>query len=82
MAASVRETTAVFLGGEHFQACGAGYGQRTWSAPDWSNNTMKGPKAGRYISLEILVQSRIRIAPAEPNPHTSAPAITTETLTA
>jgi len=36
----------------------------------------------RYISLELLAKSRIRIVSAEPNPTPSTPTMTTETLTA
>ena len=36
----------------------------------------------RYMSLELLAKSRIRIVPAEPNPAPSTPTMTTETLTA
>src|SRR5690242_4915278 len=36
----------------------------------------------RYMSLELLAKSRIRIVPAEPNPAPTTPVVTTETLTA
>ena len=36
----------------------------------------------RYMSLELLAKSRIRIVPAEPNPTPDTPTMTTETLTA
>jgi putative transposase len=36
----------------------------------------------RYMSLELLAKSRIRIVPAEPHPTPSTPTMTTETLTA
>src|SRR6185312_4353417 len=36
----------------------------------------------RYMSLELLAKSRIRIVPAEPNPTPSTPTMTTDTLTA
>ena len=36
----------------------------------------------RYMSLELLANSRIRIVPAEPHPAPSTPTMTTETLTA
>jgi putative transposase len=35
----------------------------------------------RYMSLELLAKSRIRIVPAEPNPTPDTPTMTTETLT-
>ncbi|MDQ3906584.1 MAG: IS256 family transposase [Actinomycetota bacterium] len=35
----------------------------------------------RYLSLELLAKSRIRIVSAEPNPTPSTPTMTTETLT-
>jgi hypothetical protein len=36
----------------------------------------------RYMSLELLAKSRIRIVPVEPHPAPSTPTMTTETLTA
>jgi transposase-like protein len=36
----------------------------------------------RYMSLELLAKSRIRIVPPEPNPTPDTPTMTTETLTA
>ena len=36
----------------------------------------------RYMSLELLANSRIRIVPAEPHPAPSTPTMTTETLIA
>ena len=36
----------------------------------------------RYMSLELLAKSRIRIVPAEPNPTATEPTMTTETLIA
>jgi transposase-like protein len=36
----------------------------------------------RYMSLELLAKSRIRIVPAETNPAPSTPTTTTQTLTA
>jgi putative transposase len=36
----------------------------------------------RYMSLELLAKSRIRIVPAEPHLAPSTPTMTTETLTA
>jgi putative transposase len=35
----------------------------------------------RYMSLELLAKSRIRIVPAEPNPAPTTPEVTAETLT-
>ena len=36
----------------------------------------------RYMSLELLAKSRIRILPSEPNPPPGQPTVTTKTLTA
>jgi putative transposase len=36
----------------------------------------------RYMSLELLTKSRIRVVPAEPNPSPIEPTTTTETLIA
>jgi hypothetical protein len=52
------------------------------SEPFFAEQHNKWTEGRRYMSLELLAKSRIRIVPAEPNPVPNTATMTTETLTA